>query len=126
MAMAESPSAARSRAESATFSLSDARWTAPIWIERFDDRLCRAYYAPRRGDGHEELDARLAELESALEAQPYLSGRDYGLADVGYVPWILRALERFGIELGPSLEDWLERVASRPAVAAERELVAAQ
>src|SRR5439155_6271306 len=97
-----------------------------LWLERFDDRLGRAYHAARRGDGREELDGRLAELESLLEAQPYLSGREYGLADIGYVPWILRALERFGIEPGPSLEDWLERVASRPPVAAERELVAAR
>ena len=26
----------------------------------------------------------------ALEGQPYLSGREFGLADIGYVPWILR------------------------------------
>ena len=97
-----------------------------LWLERFDDRLGRAYYTARRGDGREELEARLAELERVLEAQPYLTGREYGLADIGYVPWILRALERFGIELGHSLEDWLGRVAARPAVAAERELVAAQ
>jgi glutathione S-transferase len=95
-------------------------------LERFDDRLGHAYYAARRGDGREELDARLAELELVLEAQPYLTGREYGLADIGYLPWILRSLERFGVELGPSLEDWLGRVATRPAVAAERELVAAQ
>jgi glutathione S-transferase len=96
-----------------------------LWLERFDDRLGRAYYAARRGDGRDELDTRLTELDSALEAQPYLSGRDYGLADIGYVPWILRALERFGLELDPALADWLERVSSRPAVAAERELVTA-
>jgi glutathione S-transferase len=96
-----------------------------LWLERFDDLLGRAYYAARRGDGREELDARLAALDQALEAQPYLSGNEYGLADIGYVPWILRGLERFGVELGPSLADWFERVASRPAVAAERELVAA-
>jgi glutathione S-transferase len=101
------------------------RALARLWLERFDDRLGGAYYAARRGDGQEELDARLAELEQALEVQPYLSGNEYGLADIGYVPWILRALERFGVELGPSLADWVEGVASRPAVAAERELVAA-
>ena len=95
-------------------------------LERFDDRLGHAYYAARRGDGREELDARLAELELVVEAQPYLTGREYGLADIGYLPWILRSLERFSVELGPSLEDWLRRVAARPAVAAERELVAAQ
>ena len=96
-----------------------------LWLERFDDRLGHAYYAARRGDGREQLDARLAELERVLEAQPYLTGREYGLADIGYVPWILRALERFGVELAPSLGDWLARVAARPAIAAERELVAA-
>jgi hypothetical protein len=41
------------------------------------------------------------------------------------VPWILRAVEQFGVALGPALGDWLERVCARPAVASERELVAA-
>jgi glutathione S-transferase len=95
-----------------------------LWLQRFDDRLGDAYYEAPRGSG-EQLAARLAELDRALEAQPYLTGREYGLADIGYVPWILRALERFEVELGPSLADWLERVSARPAVAAERAVVAA-
>src|SRR5205823_12011349 len=66
-----------------------------LWLERFDDRLGDAYYAVRRGGSRDELDVRLAELGRALEAQPYLSGREYGLADIGYVPWILRAAETF-------------------------------
>ena len=102
------------------------RALARLWLERFDDRLGGAYYAARRGDGRERLEDALAGLDHALEAQPYLSGREYGLADIGYVPWILRALDRFGVELGPSLADWLERLLSRPAVAAEREVVAAR
>jgi glutathione S-transferase len=96
-----------------------------LWLERFDDRLGDAYYAVRRGEPREALDAKLAELDRALEAQPYLSGRDYGLADAGYVPWILRAIDRFEVELGPALSDWLERLCGRPAIAAEREVVAA-
>jgi glutathione S-transferase len=68
---------------------------------------------------------KLTEIERTLEAQPYLSGREYGLADAGYVPWILRALDRFGVEFGPATADWLERLSARPAVAAEREVVAA-
>jgi len=101
------------------------RALARLWLERFDDRLGKAYYVARRGDGRERLDEALAGLDRALDAQPFLSGREYGLADIGYVPWILRALDRFGVELGPSLADWLERLLSRPAVAAEREVVAA-
>jgi glutathione S-transferase len=101
-----------------------------LWLERFDDRLGRAYYALRRGTegARGELGSKLAELDSALEAQPYLSGREYGLADAGYVPWLLRATGRLGVELEPfpALTDWLERVAARPAVVAERELVSAQ
>jgi glutathione S-transferase len=101
------------------------RALARLWLERFDKRLSDAYYAHRRGEGRADLDARLAELERALDAQPYLSGREYGLADAGYVPWILRAVERFEVELGPALANWLERLCARPAVAAERELVSA-
>ena len=96
-----------------------------LWLERFDDRLGDAYYAVRRGEPRDVLDAKLAGLERALEAQPYLSGREYGLADAGYVPWILRAIDRFEVELGPALADWLERLSARPAIAAEREVVAA-
>jgi glutathione S-transferase len=96
-----------------------------LWLERFGDRLGDAYYAVRRGEARDELDSKLADLDGALEVQPYLSGREYGLADAGYVPWILRAVERFDVELGPSLADWLERLGARPAVAAEREVVAA-
>src|SRR3954462_12672582 len=61
-----------------------------LWLQRFDDRLRQAYYQGGRGGGRDELNARLAELDRALEAQPYLTGREYGLADIAYVPWILR------------------------------------
>jgi glutathione S-transferase len=101
-----------------------------LWIQRFDDRLGDAYYAVRRGaeGAREELDAKLANLDRVLEGQPYLTGREYGLADIGYVPWLLRATEGLDVELDPfpALADWVERLAARPAVAAERELVAAR
>jgi glutathione S-transferase len=94
-----------------------------LWLQRFDDRLGDAYYEARRGDDRERLDGRLAELDRTLEAQPWLSGREYGLADIGYLPWILRGLERFELELGPALGGWLERCSARPAVAQERAVV---
>ena len=97
-----------------------------LWLDRFDARLGHEYYALRRGEPS-RLDERLQDLDGALEAQPFLSGREYGLADIGYLPWILRARENLGVELEPyeALSAWLERVSERPAVAAELELAAA-
>jgi glutathione S-transferase len=95
-------------------------------LHRFDDRLGNDYYALRRGE-LSEFDQRLAELDSTLEAQQYLSGNAYGLADIGYVPWILRARSSLGVDLEPfeAVSAWLERLSQRPAIAAELELTAA-
>jgi glutathione S-transferase len=96
-----------------------------LWLDRFSVRLGDDYYAFRRGD-ESQFDARLAELNAALHGQPFLSGREYGLADIGYVPWILRARSMLGVDLEPydSLAAWLERLSERSAVAAELELTA--
>jgi len=66
------------------------------------------------------LDTLLAEL-------PWLSGRAFGLADIAYLPWVIRAQEVLEISLAgrPMLAAWLERAAERPSVAAELDLVAA-
>ena len=58
---------------------------------------------------------------------PWLSGREFGLGDIAYVPWVVRARDRLGIPLArwPALVGWLERAAERPSVAAELMLVSA-
>jgi glutathione S-transferase len=99
-----------------------------LLVFRFD-QLSSPYYALRRDEegARERLDAELAKLNAILGAQPYLSGREYGLADIAYVPWILRARDRMGVALGSfeALADWLERLSARPAIAAELDVVAA-
>ncbi|MFL5943451.1 MAG: glutathione S-transferase family protein [Gaiellaceae bacterium] len=94
-----------------------------------DDELTDPYYAFRRGeDGAEErFLAALAQLNVALGERPYLGGSEYGLADIAYVPWILRARDMLGVELVPfpALTDWLARLEQRPAVASEAGIVAA-
>jgi glutathione S-transferase len=104
------------------------RALARLLVHRFDE-LSRPYYALRRGEdgARERLDAQLASLAARLERQPFLSGRAFGLADVAYVPWILRAGERMDVSLEPfpTLAEWVERLCERPSVAAESELVAA-
>jgi glutathione S-transferase len=98
-----------------------------LLVFRFD-ALSKPYYALRRGEAgaQERLDRALASLDALLEAQPFLSGREYGLVDIAYVPWILRARDRMGVELDrfPALSGWSERLAERPAVAAELDVVA--
>jgi glutathione S-transferase len=104
------------------------RAAARLLVFRFD-RIGDVYYALRRGeeDARPRLYRRLGELDSRLAFRPYLTGSEYGLADIAYIPWILRAQARMGIDLDrlPHLRDWVERLLERPAVAAESELVAA-
>ncbi len=94
-----------------------------------DHELTGPYYAlRRREDGaRERLDAALGRLDAALAERPWLGGAAYSLADVGLVPWVLRARDLLGVELEPfaALSDWLGRLLERPAIAAEAQIVAA-
>jgi len=94
-----------------------------------DHDLTDPYYALRRGEdgAREELDSALGRFDSLLGEQPYLSGAEYGLADIALVPWVLRARDMLGVELDgvPALADWLARLEERPAIAAEVGVVAA-
>lgn len=93
------------------------------------DELTDPYYALRRGEdgASEQFDAALGRLDALLGAQPYLSGAEYGLADIAFVPWVLRARDVLGVELDgfPALGGWLRRLEQRPAIAAEVGVVAA-
>ena len=99
-----------------------------LLVHRFDE-LSRPYYALRRGDedARPQLDAQLGGLDSLLTGQPFLTGREFGLADIAYLPWILRAESSLGAELASheALAEWVERVSERPSVSAERALLAA-
>lgn len=99
-----------------------------LLVFRFD-QLSKPYYALRRSEdgAGERLASELAKLNAVLDARPYLSGREFGLADVAYVPWILRARDRMGVDVTsfPALSEWLERLSARPSIAAELDVVAA-
>jgi glutathione S-transferase len=94
-----------------------------------DNELTTPYYALRRDDdgAAEAFDAALGRFDALLAERPYLSGAEYGLADIALVPWFLRARDVLGVELDgfPSLVDWLARLEKRPAIAAEVGVVAA-
>jgi glutathione S-transferase len=104
-----------------------ARALGRMLVFRFDE-LSRAYYALRRGEdgARERLDAVLATLAAALQEQRFLSGPEFGLADIAYIPWILRARDRMDVDLErfPALSEWVGRLAERPSIAAELDVVA--
>jgi stringent starvation protein A len=108
-----------------------ARALVRLRLERFDDELGTAYYRLRRNresqSARDDLDEALARLEELLTRQAYLSGAEFGLADCGYLPWVLRAEAALGIDVRAraALAAWLDRVAERPAVAAELALMPA-
>jgi glutathione S-transferase len=92
------------------------------------DAFTKPYYALRRGaDGADALFAeQLDRLDASLEERPWLGGAEYGLADIAYVPWVLRARQRMDVALDPypALNEWLTRLLDRPAVAEEAHVVA--
>jgi glutathione S-transferase len=104
------------------------RALARLWIFRHDD-FTKPYYALRRGEdgAAPRLDAELGKLDAALVRQLWLGGSEYGLADIAYVPWVLRARDMLGVSLAgfPALAAWLERLVERPSIAMEVDVVAA-
>ncbi len=92
------------------------------------DAFSRAFYDLRRGeDGAEKaFAAELAVLEDVLALTPYLTGASFGLADVAYIPWLLRARAQIGMtfERFSAIRGWLDRLAERPSIAVEIEIVA--
>ncbi len=75
----------------------------------------------------ERLEAAILALDQRLEVVPFLGGGEYGLADVAYIPWVIRAETRLGLDLAPfaALCAWRDRLLERAAIAAEREVVLA-
>lgn len=104
------------------------RASVRLLIHRAEE-LTDPYYALRRGeeDAAAQFDAALGRLDAALAERPFLGGEEYGLADIAYVPWLLRARDVLGVALDgfPALAGWLARLEERPAVAGEAGIVAA-
>ena len=106
----------------------EARALARLLIFRHDD-FTDPYYAFRRQEEGAEaaLATALDALELLLRSAPYLTGSAFGLADIAYAPWLIRARDMLGVsfEPYPELLGWFERIASRPSIRAELEVVAA-
>jgi glutathione S-transferase len=104
------------------------RALARLWIFRHDD-FTKPYYALRRGEdgAAARFDAELGKLDAALTQRAWLGGSEYGLADIAYVPWVLRARDMLGVSLGAfsAVAAWLEQLVERPSIAMEADVIAA-
>ncbi len=105
----------------------EARAAARLRVFRCDE-LTSPYYALRRGEEGAEagLAEALASLDAKLAETPYLTGLAFGLADIAYVPWVIRAGDLLGVSLEPYVHvgAWLTGLAERPSIAAEIDVVA--
>jgi glutathione S-transferase len=90
----------------------DGRAKARLAVFRFDNLLGDEYYALRRSEPN-AVDARLAELPVGESLY----------VDFAYLPWVMRLREVYGVTLPNRIEDWLEALSARPAVATELEIV---
>jgi glutathione S-transferase len=104
------------------------RALARLWVFRHDD-FTKPYYALRRGEdgAAARFDAELGKLNAALVQRAWLGGSAYGLADIAYVPWVLRARDMLGVSLEafPAVAAWLEELVERPSIAMEADVIAA-
>ena len=100
-----------------------ARGRIRLVIQRFDVNLGDAYYAFRRREegAADRLNHSLTVMDGAVKAWPY----EYGLADIAYVPWLIRLRDLLGVELPERLARKVDELTERPAVAAEVDVVAA-
>ena len=102
-----------------------SRAVVRLAIDRFDNNLGDAYYAFRRGDanGVEWLEHCLSFFERNVGRWP----DRYSLAEIAYVPWLIRLRDLLGFDLSPfpATVERLEGLCERPAVAAEVNTVAA-
>jgi glutathione S-transferase len=104
------------------------RALARLWIFRHDD-FTKPYYALRRDEdgAAARFDAELGKLDASLAQRAWLGGSEYGLADIAYVPWVLRARDVLLVSLEefPAVAAWLDRLAERPSIAMEADVIAA-
>jgi glutathione S-transferase len=104
------------------------RAAARLLVFRFDETLGDPYYAYRREQQGADrwLALGLRSLEGMLQSAPFLTGARFGLADVSYLPWLLRLRGLMGLSLEPypAIAGWLDACGERPSVGAEIETVA--
>lgn len=75
--------------------------------------------APRVGAVVKQYNEAFADMERQLDGMKWLSGRDFGLADICMVPYVNRlsliCMDSLWTRERPNVTDWFERVKARPS-----------
>lgn len=115
------------------FLFKPMRRMSPRRLEEFaancaDQALVRFMrdFSSKEGFGRARIEAAVGELGRAFEAlearlddRPWLTGDDFGLADVSWIVNVHRlALARYPLARFPRLDDWYRRTRARPSFAA--------
>lgn len=89
----------------------DPKKRAESW-ENITKGVDSAYFA----DAARRFDRLLIDMEAALKDEPWLAGKEFSLADIGYAPYILRLQDlqlQFLWDKRPQISSWFERVGKR-------------
>jgi glutathione S-transferase len=89
----------------------DPKKRAESW-ENITNGMDSSYFA----DATRRFDKLLTDMEAALRDEPWLAGKEFSLADIGYAPYILRLQDlqlQFLWDKRPHIPAWFERVGER-------------
>jgi len=91
----------------------------PVAREKKRGWIYRGFEAPDAAAAIRAYDKALADMEAALASAPWISGADYGLADVALTPYVNRlamlGMEEMWTRSRPRLTEWFARVRARPS-----------
>lgn len=93
----------------------------PLKAGRMANMLKDGWNSPYLVMALRRFEKLACDMEAALDTSTWLAGDDYSLADADYTPYLQR-MEDLGLEWlwesRPALNDWYDRVRSRPSFAA--------
>jgi len=89
----------------------------PVRRNRTRENVSKGVESPYFVDSLQRYRKLLSDINAALERGPWLSGKDFSLADIGFAPYITRLdhLELRGMyeTRYPRIADWYERLKAR-------------
>jgi glutathione S-transferase len=97
-----------------------SRCPDPSLAARFLKRLKHGVSDEEENVAYAALDYMLGQMEEALRKGPWLTGREYSLADIAMAPFInrievLKRPEMLSASRRPKLAEWWQRIQARPA-----------